>query len=342
MFVLGSRDNDIHDTVSRLLRSGMPEARVRQVAVMLAKGCDPPFPEKEIDAKIRSALGYIDRQAKTISELVREFALSTNGIFSSTDVYHCLQLSTRDERKNVSIILKRLSDEGLIERYGNKNGVFRRVDGEAEEIDFVNADTAPLPVRWPFGIQSLVRILPKNIIIVAGDPNAGKTAFLLNLARMNQDAFRVHYFSSEMGPQEFKERLQNFDYSLDSWKIRAIERTGNFEDVIAPDDLNIVDFLEVYEDFYRIGGMIRGIYDKLRKGIAVIAIQKNAGALYGLGGFRGMEKARLYLSMENGALRIVKGKLWANHSRNPNGLAVDFKLAAGCKFIQESDWHYKK
>ena len=54
--------------------------------------------------------------------------------------------------------------------------------------------------------------MPKNIIVVAGTPNAGKTAFLLNVVQMNMSGkMPIHYFSSEMGSMEFKGRLQKFD-----------------------------------------------------------------------------------------------------------------------------------
>jgi len=101
--------------------------------------------------------------------------------------------------------------------------------------------------------------------------------------------------------------------------------------------VNIIDFLEVYDDFYRIGGMIKEIFDNLDNGIAIIAIQKNKGNEYGLGGMRGLEKARLYLTMEPGKLKIAKAKNWATFE-NPNNLEKEFKLIQGCKFIDDPYW----
>lgn len=340
MFRQGTRDNDLHRVASYIIRAGGSETEARQVIQILARNCNPPFPEKEIEAKIQSVLRYVERRERDLKRDFLEWVTLQEGYWNLTEARKTLQILTREEKGHLDVIVHRLKKEGIIEKYGNKAGEYRTVQGEAEEIDFLTADTTPLPLRWPFHIQNLVRILPKNIVIIAGAPNAGKTAFLLNFARMNQEAFRVHYFSSEMGAAEFKERLQNFDHPLNSWKMRAIERAGNFEDVIQPDDINIIDFLEIHTDFFKIGAEIKRVYDKLKGGIAVIAIQKNIGTPYGLGGFRGMEKARLYLSMEPGTLKIMKGKLWANHSKNPNGLSVDFKLAAGSRFVQQSDWKH--
>ena len=37
----------------------------------------------------------------------------------------------------------------------------------------------------PFELENLVKIMPGNIIVVAGEPDAGKTAFLLNVLLLN-------------------------------------------------------------------------------------------------------------------------------------------------------------
>ena len=183
--------------------------------------------------------------------------------------------------------------------------------------------------------------MPKNIIVVAGESNAGKSAFLLNIAAKNMIDHKVFYFSSEMGGAELKERLQNFNEKMPfkMWEhCTFIERANDFDIAIRPDDINIIDFLEIHDEFYKIGGFIKKIFDKLNKGIAVIAIQKNKGRDDGLGGARSIEKARLYLSMRPGAIKIVKAKNWVSGLINPNGLEKQFKLAKGMIFSDASNW----
>ncbi len=156
---------------------------------------------------------------------------------------------------------------------------------------------------------------------------------------MNMKKFKVNYFSSEMGPVELKERLSKFENPLSDFKkVKWLERSGNFADVIKPDEVNIIDFLEMTDNFYLIAQYIKEIFDKLSTGIAIIAIQKNPGQTLGLGGGRSIEKARLYLSMDAGRLRIEKGKNWANPTVNPNGLEINFKLVQGCRFKPEGTW----
>jgi hypothetical protein len=340
LFTQGRRDNDLFHVANALAKGGMPENEIVQVIELLAQSCNPPFPQNEIKAKVESAIKRLEKREINLSEEVRAFISVTNGYFSVTECFKTIQtVTTVIRRDNIRQILHRLFKEGAIEKYGNQDGVYRRVENQCKEIDFLHVTGERLEIRYPFGIERYSLTLPKNIIIVAGESNAGKTAFLLNFVRLNMGKHKIHYFSSEMGALELRSRLSKFgDISLDKWNFKAKERSSNFADVIQPDDLNAVDFLEMSDEFYKIGGHIKDIFDKLNKGIAIIAIQKNRGTDYGLGGARSLEKARLYLSMESGKIKITKAKNWAGQV-NPNGLELDFKLIQGCIFQPESDWH---
>jgi hypothetical protein len=337
IFTKGRRNNDVFHLANCLAKGGMPANEMLQTLEFIGSKCTPPLSLKEVETIIQSALKRFERRGVSLAQEVKEWICLQNGYFSSTDVYNCLQLSTRDEKKNVHIILKRLCEEGLIEKYGNKAGCFKVIDTAEEEIDFLNASSGCLHIKWPFGIEEYVKTLPKNIVVIAGVSNSGKTAFLLNFIEMNMDNHDIFYLSSEMGNVELRDRLSKFERSLNSWKFKPIERSSNFSDVIRKDAINIIDFLEIHDEFWKIGGMIKDIYDKLHKGVAVIAIQKNPGSTYGLGGARGLEKARLYLTIDNHKLKIEKGKNWTT-TANPNGLVLHFKLLQGCHFITEQDW----
>ena len=95
--------------------------------------------------------------------------------------------------------------------------------------------------------------------------------------------------------------------------------------------MNVIDYLEIHEDFYRLGARIKEIYDRIKKGSAVIAIQKNRNTDLGRGGIATLEKPRLYLAMKPHELTIVKGKNWASQA-NPNGLSNEFRLLNGPRF----------
>lgn len=338
LLTLGSRDNDLFHVANCLIKGGMPEDKARQFLEILAESCKPPFGLKEANEKIDSALKRAARRERNLAEDLRRWVLSTDGHFEVTQYYAEARVSTPEEKHAVTQCLRRMVLEGLVEKFGNKRGVYRRVERDCDPIDFLNANDEFVDLRCPFNSHRYVKTLPKNIIVIAGEPNAGKTAYLLNFVKLNMSSHRIHYFSSEMGSIELRNRLGKFDLPLEGWNFDPRERSSNFADVIAGDEINIIDFLEIHDEFYRIGALIKEIYDKLRSGIAIIAIQKNSGTDFGLGGMRGLEKARLYFAMESGRIKIVKAKNWAGQE-NPNGLMLDFKLVQGCKFLISKDWY---
>jgi len=221
-------------------------------------------------------------------------------------------------------LVKQMIDDGEIMRVGGRVGVFRFTNNSVPVLEWETADvTATMPIRWPFQLEDYITIYPKNICVVAGAPNAGKTAFLLNVIRLNMNDFGIDYYTSEMGPEEMKLRLSKFEG--ESWKFRAFERSVNFAEVINPNRISIIDYLEITTDFFLVAQELMAIFDKLEKGVAVIDLGR--GAEFSL------EKPRLYLSMDNQRLKIVKAKNWAQPGVNPNNMEWTFSLVGGAKFL---------
>jgi Bifunctional DNA primase/polymerase, N-terminal/Primase C terminal 1 (PriCT-1) len=342
-FSKGSRDQTLFHLANCLVKGGMPNDNILEYLRFFSKHCNPPFPEKEARAKIRSALGRSEKRDRNLTQEIRDFIMTTNGNFLTTDVYQMTTMTTREEKKKACAILSRFAKppNNTIEPVGNRHGCYRRVNDECEGIDFLNAKTETVKLWLPFGLHEKVELMPGNIVVIAGESNAGKTALMLNIVRSNMRKFDTHYFNSEMGSSELRKRLDKFDdIALSDWSFKAWERSSDFSDVIkcGPDKLNVIDFLEIYKEFYEIGGMMADIHRKLKGAIAVVAVQKNKGTDTGLGGFRGLEKPRLYLAMGSGYLKIVKAKNWATEE-NPNGLQVNFKIVKGCNLIQTKGWH---
>jgi hypothetical protein len=321
--------------------SSKGEKEYYNASILIIKYCKN-LAKKGIDPSLcRKVIEYIEKsgEKRNITAEVRDWVLTTNGHFLTTDVYKDLDLTTRDHKKAAVMSLLRLEAEGLIEKCGQKRGCYRRVERDCEPIDFMNApDGPPLLLRWPLGLENLVALYPKNIAVVAGSKDAGKTAFCLNFARLNQENFEIHYFCSEIAAQEFRERLKLFGFPLDSWKIKVWERSSNFADVIKPDALNIIDFFEISNEFYLIAKELKAIHDKLNNGIALVAIQKDKGAKLGRGGSFSIEKARIYVTLDakdhHNELTIVSGKNWAQKDKNPAGVVIKFKLIQGSRFVE--------
>jgi hypothetical protein len=340
MFCSGRRDNDLFTTANQLFKSGMPYGQVEQIIQRLAVTCDPPFSVEEASQKVSSAMKRALVRERNLMQEVTDYIASTEGQFTSNDLHAFLNVTNKGEKFKVTRILKELSDKKFIERCGgSRNGVWRRILSDEELIDFVHVEKSLVNIEWPFHIQEYVQLMPKNLAVVAGTPNSGKTAFMLNIVRYNMHKFPIFYFSSEMGASEFKTRLEKFDIPLDEWRFTAVERAGNFHDVIRPDAINIIDFLEVHDEFFKVGLYMKEIYDKLRNGVAIIALQRNKGNDTGLGGYRSLEKPRIYINMSSDSVEIIKAKNWVKETINPNGLRANFTLADGWQFNMQDGWY---
>jgi hypothetical protein len=319
----------------------MKPAEVSFHVRLAAQSCSPPFPADEAVAKVRSAVERAIRKERNLSKEIEDFVRVTEGYFSVNDVYSMLQIVTKEDKALTRVALHRLSGDKFIESTGTKDGVYRRIMRDLVPIKLGQPTQPPLDLILPFGLHELVYTYPGNIIVVAGAPDAGKTAFCLDLVEKNQNRFTINYFNSEMGETELCNRLlMHRDIPMEDWKFNAYERSDHFDDVIEPDAINIIDFLEVTNEFYRVAEEISAVHKKLagHNGIAVMCIQKNKGSDMGRGGSFSMEKPRLYLAMDSGRVKIVKAKNWVDSHRNPNGLIKEFKLVGGASFYDETGW----
>jgi len=263
------------------------------------------------------------------------------GEFTVRDIDFDLSIQTQAQKSRRTKMLEELIKGGTLERSGKKRGYYRPRQNDLKEMDFMSADETPIDLWLPFHLHNAAKIMPGNIIQISGEKNSGKTALMLNIIKGNRNDFKVHYFNSEMGAQELKLRLGLFeDITLSMWNFDAYARSENFSDVIFPGEgnINIIDFLECHDEFYKMGEYMRQIHDKLDGAIAIVCIQKNKGAEKGLGGNRTEEKARLILQIMPGKLKIQMAKNWKSKD-NPNNKCIDFKLVNGARLIQSGDWY---
>jgi hypothetical protein len=338
-FTEGSRDNDIFHVANCLTRGGADPANIRIVLNMLASQCEPPFPESEVEIKIESATR---RNGKSLTDAVRELVLSSSGVISSSYVAQFLCLSSRVDKQNVSKILSRMITEGLLERTKRVAGEYRIVDHQCEAEDWRNTESETVKIWLPFELDEIVEVMPGDIILIMGSQNAGKSAMLMNIAKENRDEWKTHYFSSELRAAGFKRRMAKFpDLNLATANINFYRRCDNWADVIKPGkgNLNIIDYVEMHDSFYKIAGILAEMHEKLDGAILIAAVQKDPNQLFGRGGSFTQEKPVLSLSLDNGTCVIAKCKEWAEGKDNPNRMEYKFKLVDGCRIIRTQGWH---
>jgi hypothetical protein len=233
-----------------------------------------------------------------------------------------------------------------IEKVGDKNGLFKLVQNTCEELDWINASSEFVPLWLPLCLGDVFGAYPGNIVIVAGAKDSGKTEWLLNIAKENRHKHQIHYFNSEMGASEFRQRACNFkDISIQQWKdVKVYERYSDFHAVIKPGagNLNIIDFIEITDEFWKIGSALRKIHEALNGAMAIIGLQKKKGAEFGRGAEFSIEKARLYISLDWGLAKIISCKNYRQESTigSGRGYSCKFTIKDKCRiaFDDMSGW----
>ena len=340
-FDQGARDRSLYHTAVMVRRGGGSRAKALEIVGKLAEACDPPF--KDWEAKVGSAYDRPLPRERGLTEEIREWISGTKGDWSGTELDKELEIGTKRDKETRRKVTTRLVNAGVIKRC-KKNGWFRKCELEEVQIDPTKQySTELLSLQFPLGLEEYVGLYPGCIAVINGVKDVGKTGFLLRFLALNMYAWsgRIHYFNSEMGPEELCDRRAWFDdIPWEDWRhCRLYERSGDFCDVIRPNDVNIIDFMEIHDEHWKVGGLMREIHEKLGKGCCLVALQKHPQKDYGSGGIAGVEKARLVINLDreemNNYLTIKVAKCRANPDINPRGLKFRYKLASGCHWVAD-------
>jgi hypothetical protein len=307
----------------------------------------------DIDEITEKAFSIVFGIKTSVAEDVKSWVETTQGDFSTSDCYRELQISTKRDKKTAYMALLRMVDDKKIERQGKKTGTFRKLNRDAPDIDIFSSGDGCLDIKYPLDMHEFFLTMQKNIIAVAGSQDGGKSCFALNFTRLNMNRhWDLRYQSSEMGNMEMKSRLAKFESTLSipmrDWKnVNFKEVNSDFQDYILPDGINVVDYLELTEDFFLAGQQIRKIFDKLNKGIALVCLQKKFGARLGYGAETTLKLPRLYVSIEGNPpegniATIIKAKNWARDDWNPNNRECTFNIIGGAGIKQRTRWEYAR
>ena len=283
---------------------------------------------------------------RLISPEIDEWVAVTQGYFSVTSCYSALHLVTKRQKTACRVRLHRQAQAGVLERHPTKNGLYRRVEKEIEIMNLKDAETTPLAIDWPLGIGEFYVAYCKNIHMFAGTKDSGKTAFFLDFIKRNQKyGYEFRYLNSEMSPEELRMRMNKHeDMKFEDWKFTPIERMGNFADVIRPNAINIIDYIEVNKNFSEVADEIKDIHGKLSNGIALIAIQKKYGEILGRGGDFTLQRPRLYVTLEHrptekeGHAKCFVAKNRRDPERGLAGRQCTYKLWNAWKFKVTVPW----
>lgn len=292
-----------------------------------------------------------------LSQEIRQFVQENQGSFTTADIDREFGLVTRRDKNRRAWALSNMVKELIIKRDARVAGKYHIIQSDLNFIDLDQTEENHFPIILPLEISQMVNIPEKCVIVVAGTSNSGKTAMLLQTLKQNLDqSYPLMYLMSEMGPSEYKQRVRKLledDQEQSKWKkrVQAASLSTGFDGPVLqhnPNGLTVIDFLEERDgEYYKIASEIRAIYDALKKGVAIIALQKHSQSDVGRGGEGTTEKARLYMTLDKlvhrpratvSALKIYKAKDYPED--NPNGLEKHIEIRAGSYLEPVTDWMY--
>ena len=332
IFTKGTRDDDLFHLANYLVKGGMPPQEIEQYLTFIASRCNPPFPKEEIYTKIQSALDRSTRKEKGMTETVRDIITQQKGIITTTDFIRETTIdNTMEEKKKLRVVIGRMVEEGLLVRTGRRASEYRIIDKNVKKADWKNALVESIEFQLPLGLHHGIRIAPSSIICFAGESNAGKTAFAMEICRNNCHK-TVKYFSSEIRQEAFKERAAAHS-PLEEWNVDLFEdwHPDELQDLIDPEGISVVDYLEPPGgDYTQMAVKMSELQNKLSGGVCVVCIQKKSEGI-GAGGEYMKNKPTLFCTLDIVQhpvckLFIIKCKTPRRGYRNPGGMSIQYEI----------------
>jgi len=237
--------------------------------------------------------------------------------FTSDDLHRFYRVDFRNNpvelKKEFARVLYNISRPGrsaLLEQTGK---TYRVINRDLNIIEWWNAKRGDtLDIKWPmgiedatsFGFEDSITIYPKDLITLAGEGNTAKTAWCLNFMVENMDKYPVMYFTSEFNDAKFIDRMSHFDwveiFGPDGKpKFTLAEHADNWQDVIQPNAINIIDWIYLDNEMWKVRTVMKNVINNLDRGIAVIVLQKRSYKSIGEGGEATKDLASVYFTIRN-------------------------------------------
>jgi len=218
--------------------------------------------------------------APTMSDLrlCLDMNVDPGQFFTSDQACRWVGAYTRDQKKAVYRDLGRLVQEHTIKKDKYKHGGFRKpleisaydLAGSIQQDHFIN-------VALPLGIEQLIRFKRNQLSVIAGRYDAGKSALLFHLMKLNYEYHKIiHFSSSEWDIDSIKESLDELDIPRPHENIQCYPMQEGYEDLIPSEPcIVLVDYIRTNDSPYEIDRQFYRILENLHGGLAFAAIQKH-------------------------------------------------------------------
>lgn len=280
-----------------------------------------------------------DETLRIKTALIKQWIREARGRWSNKQLDHELGIDSPEARNLRRGVVKQCCDEGICERIPHMEGVYRTIEGPPQEVDWQSMNARVVELKFPFELEKYVKIHAKAVICLAGGKDQGKTAWLYDFVLRNMfHSLGIDLFYTGEGP--LKERLYSSDIEIPNpAPFRVFERMDNFADVIDPDRISVIDYLDLGSEVYMVGEEINKIFQKLHKGVAIIGLQKPPPTVTYVKGVRKVihrdlayggaftaKRASLYISLDGGKLKLVYVKMPANPTINPKNKMWSYRF----------------
>lgn len=281
---------------------------------------------------------------------VVEWIAMAHGSFRLSDMCRELHYDSRVEKEQARVVIGKLCYAGHLKPHKSQNGVFIKTSVNLEKMTKVKDRKGKVDIKLPLDLHEKVVLIPGSVIIIAGVSNAGKSAWMLNTCELNMDKHKIRYVSSEWSNEERDVHLEDFGADIDEWdsKIDFYAKdcvSTSFDNYIDPDCINIIDYFENYDDYSKIGGEIRDISDKLKSGIAIIAMQKKSNTQHAYGGESTVNRSQLYINIDfnetdfkRRIATIRKLKKAVHRKYNIERLSCEFEYDEVGRIVKKTGW----
>ena len=221
------------------------------------------------------------------------------------------------------------------------DGWWRPADNSLDELQWWDSEEIEKDnLLLPLTINNYCIIPRPSLVVISGKYNAGKSAFCLNTVALNVPKWGgyLDLYVSE-GAELIKPKLAKLGIT-EAPAFRTYRRTENFADVINPDNLSVIDYLRVnMEQSYAVTEKLFEIFNKLKTGIAVVAMQKPPGERkLAFGGAGTAFEPSLYVGMESngsntGWIGFEKIKIPRQYGGvDPYKVKIEYRIDSGATF----------
>ncbi len=266
----------------------------------------------------------------------------TTGVFHYTKVKD--GLVKKELYPTLRTIMHRMKERGLAYPIDGRDGWWRKADVEIDEVCWwEGGEAVDDSVYLPLGLNGYAFMSRPALVVVAGVYNQGKTAFCMNVVKLNIEKWKdnMAFFVTE-GMEQLKWKFQQLLPGLEKPPpFKVYRRFDNFADVLLPDGLNIIDYLRTDMDkSYAVTNKLIEINKKLKTGVAIVAMQKPPGRKIAFGGVSTAWEPALYVSLDKSGdgqvLEFEKIKAQKPIAGDPYITKIHFTISKGVNFIEGS------